>query len=217
MPVQNFLDARKKYERELDTVERQLRLAYDIGLATTIPAGETLVDRAALENQPARDAFKAAMSLSLHNHAGAYMGLPANFDWDDPFKGGRIELGLYGMTSSGFGRAVETAKKNLTFQAFEKIAEPGLEEIVKERILTPALMGTLTAGDTHDVLRHVGIDAARVYENRIGVNEMAALLEEYKQNGVIRPVWLEAQPFYNPHGAAQGGARGAAGGGHGHP
>jgi len=207
MPVQAYLNARERYDRELDTVQQQLRIAYDAGLATTIPAGETLVNRAALENQPARNAFKTALSRQLHQHAAAYLGLPANFDWNDPFKGGGIELSLYGTTSSDFGKAVETAKKNFTFQAFERTAEQGLEEIVKGRRLTSALMGTLTAGDTHDVLHHVGLDAARVYENRIGINEMGALLEEHRQNGVIRPRWLETQPFYNPHGAAGGGGQ----------
>jgi len=202
MPVPDYLRESDKAQRLADTREMDITAAFIAAANTTLNA-EGEVNYRALDAQPARTAFTAALNGSLEAKAQAYFGIPAA-RMADPFIKSTLGRAYVGFGSEDVSNLVEQAKGRMNKSVFDQNTEEPFTNVRKQLARVP--LSQLVAADAPAVIAYLQntpsdhrndaaialIDPAKL-TNPV---DMAQLIGEYKAKDILSPRFIEGKSYH---------------------
>ncbi len=202
MSVADFLRESDKAQRLADTREIDITAAFIAAANTTLnAAGE--VDYRALDNQPARTAFTAALNGSLEAKAQAYFGIPAA-RMADPFVKSTLGRAYVGFGSEDVSNLVEQAKGRMNRSVFDQNTEEPFANVRKQLARVP--LSQLVAADAPGVIAYLQNDPGDA-RNAVAITlidqakltnpvDMAQLIGEYRAKDILSPRFIEDKSYH---------------------
>jgi len=190
MPVQAFLQARKRAKKEIDTLQYNIRQAYNLAEASTI-GNDGLVDLSALSQAGALQTFENSFINYIEQEARKYLHVARDAQLDN-FARNRILMGYLGISSHEVNRSIEGLGPNMSFDNFMKQVGEKLTPTLENLAATP--FQELSANDSQEVINYTNT-ANKVDSTKLRIQDMAELIMKYEQEGVIGDRFLQNKHY----------------------
>ena len=188
MVLTKYLQEEKRANNVVATIQHELMKSY-LEAEETTKRGENL-DLSVLKNERDRKRFSDKLYSDLFEKAKNYLGAG---DTNDIFKKNAILKSYSGLTEFSIRKVTDGLKESMNHQNFFKSLEEPINGSLETILSSP--ITNLKSSDNQDAIIYTNT-IGRVDPKRLSkVEDIAKLLYEFKTNGVIRPTFLEDQPY----------------------
>ena len=188
--VSDFLKQQQIARNSVETVQRQLRMAYDAAQAGTRQTGDVYDRLDRLSDEHVRIAFKDTLRKGLTApYSAAITAMP-----DDPSIAEALVLGgALGFGPNETNGIADSLKDKMTYDAFSKVLAENTDysKSLERRLATPGSI--LDQVSATKVANYVGL--AVPSPDKMTLQGKAKLIQTFEQLGMIPPKVIKDEPF----------------------
>lgn len=192
MPIQDYLEAKKRVKKEIDTLQFRIRDAYDAAEGKLI-GSDGLVDLAVLEDPTQRDVFRNEVISEFWDNAQEYFRMSdEDFGGLDDLRRDRLLFAYLGTSEAGVTKIIDGYKGELNFNRFMEEIQKQIESHLQELQQYP--LTKLSQSDASGAVSYTGLEGT-VDPLRLELRDIVGLIENFERFGAVPPKFLEGKPY----------------------
>jgi hypothetical protein len=191
MSVKKYLDARKKAEKKLTTLEFEINDAYYTGMAM-LRGEDGLIDTSLLEDDSKKDIFKSRIVSELLDNAqeSFYGSNKELFNSLGKDKKDDILFAYLGVAETQINNIIDEG--NITREKFVGELQEKMQDRFQRIHQQPSSELSLT--DAQEVVEYTKMTEL-INPQKLGFRDMIGLLDVYDRFDIVPPKFLEKKPY----------------------
>lgn len=192
MPVQDYLEAKKRIKKEIDTLIFKIYSAYNAAEEKLIEE-DGLLNLESLEDAVKRKDFKSELITKLREDAKTYFEtIGTNFQKLDDLKQNSLFSAYLGTTETNIQGIIEGYKGSLNSDHFMEETQNLIQPRLKELQQYP--LSKLNQTDALEAVKYTKLEG-KVNASKLELKDIAGLLDNFEKFGVVPPKFLENKNY----------------------